>query len=242
MNKDINISDCQLMFGDCLERMKEIPDDSIDLIVTDPPYKLTSGGCKPSGNFNIVFNRTNYAGISSGKMFNIPDFNEWLGNAYRILKNGTHFYCMTNDKNLNNIINESLKVGFKEVNILVWDKGMHVPTPYYMKNIEFILLFRKGKARKIINMGSTSLIKIKGIFGTKVHPSEKPIKLMEHFILNSSLENDIILDPFMGSGSTGVACVNANRKFIGIELDEKYYDISCQRIKDAINEKNQSLF
>lgn len=242
MDKDLKLDDCQLMFGDCIERMKEIPDNSIDCIVTDPPYKLTSGGCKSVGNFNIVFNRTNYYGKSSGIMFNVPDFNQWLGNVYRILKNGTHFYCMTNDKNLNNIINEALKVGFKEVNILVWDKGMHVPIPYYMKNIEFILLFRKGNARKINNMGSTSLIKIKGILGVKVHPSEKPIKLMEHFILNSSNKNDIIFDPFMGSGSTGVACVNTNRKFIGIELDDKYYDISCKRIEDTIKDKKQLLF
>jgi site-specific DNA-methyltransferase (adenine-specific) len=240
--KDLFMGNCHLMLGDCLERMKEIPDNSIDCIVTDPPYKLTSGGRKPRENFNIVFNRTNYHDLSRGLMFNVPDFNQWLGNVYRILKNGTHFYCMTNDKNLNNIMNEALKVGFKEVNILVWDKGMHVPLPYYMKNIEFILLFRKGNARKINNMGSTSLIKIKGIYGVKVHPSEKPIKLMEHFILNSSNKNDIIFDPFMGSGTTGLACINTNRKFIGIELDEKYYDISCKRIKEAINEKKQQLF
>ena len=91
-------------------------------------------------------------------------------------------------------------------------------------------------------MGNTSLIKIKGIFGTKVHPSEKPIKLMEHFILNSSLENDIVLDPFMGSGSTGAACVNTNRRFIGIEKDDNYFEIAQKRIGEAIKQKQQTLF
>ena len=65
---------------------------------------------------------------------------------------------------------------------------------------------------------------------------------MKYLIKTYSNENDMVLDNTMGSGTTGVACVNTNRKLIGIELDEKYYDISCQRIKDAINEKKQTLF
>ena len=74
------------------------------------------------------------------------------------------------------------------------------------------------------------------------HPTQKPVALLEYLINTYSNEGELVLDNTMGSGSTGVACVNTNRKFIGIELDEKYYDISCQRIKDAINEKKQLLF
>ena len=86
-----------------------------------------------------------------------------------------------------------------------------------------------------------SVIEIDSEFKT-VHPTQKPIKLIEYLIKTYSNDGDIILDNCMGSGSTGVSCVNTNRKFIGIELDEKYYDISCKRITDAINEKKQSLF
>ncbi len=78
--------------------------------------------------------------------------------------------------------------------------------------------------------------------GKNLHDTEKPIKLMSILIENSTNIGDVVLEPFMGIGSTGVASVNTNRKFIGIELDEKYYDISCKRITDAINEKKQSLF
>ena len=74
------------------------------------------------------------------------------------------------------------------------------------------------------------------------HPTQKSVNLLEYLIKTYTNENDLVLDNTMGSGSTGVACVNTNRKFIGIELDEKYYDISCKRITDAINEKKQSLF
>ena len=114
---------------------------------------------------------------------------------------------------------------------------MHTPLPYYMKNIEFIVLFRKGKARKINNMGSFALIDIKGIKGNKVHPSEKPYQLIQHLILNSSCENDTILDCFMGSCSSGIASVVNYRIFIGIELDTNYFNIGKNRIENAINSK-----
>lgn len=78
--------------------------------------------------------------------------------------------------------------------------------------------------------------------GNNLHDTENPVNLMKILIQNSTSTGDIVLEPFMGIGATGVACVNTNRKFIGIELDEKYYDISCKRINDAIREKQQQLF
>ena len=75
-----------------------------------------------------------------------------------------------------------------------------------------------------------------------VHPTQKPVALLEYLIKTYTNEGETVLDNCMGSGSTGVACVNTNRNFIGIELDEKYYDISCKRIKEAIREKEQDLF
>ena len=214
---------------DCLEGMKRIPDGSVDLVVTDPPYKLTSGGCK--GKSKIIFNQTYYIGKSRGQMFKIPPFEPWLKECFRVLKNGSHFYCMTNDKNLKDILVLAEKCGFKEVNILVWKKWMHTPLPYYMKNVEFIILFRKGSARKIKNMGDYTLIEnFKGIRATKMHPSEKPSSLMERLLDNSSNEGDTILDPFMGSGTTAIACINTNRNYIGFEMDRGYYDLAQQRI------------
>ena len=206
--------------------LNKLPDECIDLVVTDPPYKLTSGGCKNTKIGGICGNNKNKF-ISNGKVFKYNNIKsiDWFNELYRVLKNGSHCYIMCNDKHMQEYLNNAEKVGFKEVNILIWNKGMHTPTQYYMKCCEFILMFRKGKSKYINNMGSKTLINIKGLKGNKKHPSEKPIDLMEFLILNSSNENDIVLDPFMGVGSTILASIKNNRKYIGYEIDKKYYDI-----------------
>lgn len=79
--------------------------------------------------------------------------------------------------------------------------------------------------------GTKNILKIPNILGNKKHPTEKPVELLKVLIENSSNEGDIIMDCFMGSGSTGIACINTNRKFVGIEIDKKYYDIAVERIK-----------
>ena len=235
MNENI-----RLFNGDCLEVMDKLIEQGVkvDAIITDPPYKLTSGG-HANTKIKGCIGRIENEHAKTGNIFshNKITFKDWFGKAYQLLKDGTHFYCMCNDKNLQGVLNAGEEAGFKEVNVLVWEKGMHTPTQYYMKNVEFIVLFRKGKAKYINNMGSFALIKIHGVRGNKIHPSEKPVELMKHLIENSTNENDLILDPFIGSGSTGVACINTNRKFIGIELDEKYFNIASDRIHKALSEK-----
>lgn len=228
----------KLYNGDCLEVLKNIESESIDLCIIDPPYRLTSGGVKGTEIRGSIGRKKN-ENMSSGKVFkhNSIKSEEWFKEIYRVMKDETHLYVMCNDKYVQEYLNNAEKAGFKEVNILVWSKGMHTPTQYYMKNIEFILLFRKGRAKYINNMGSFALIDIKGIRGNKVHPSEKPYNLMQHLVLNSSNENDLVLDCFMGSGSTGVACINTNRRFIGIELDENYFNISKKRIEESLDKE-----
>ena len=137
----------------------------------------------------------------------------------------------SNWSNLNRIITETEKVGFKLQNILVWAKDNKVMNHYYMGQTEFILLFRKGGAKDINDMGTSNFIQIPNI-KNKLHPTQKPIDLMKVLIENSSNENDIVLDCFCGSGSTGVACLESNRNFIGCEIDKKYYDIAVERIKE----------
>ena len=218
-----------LKCGDCLKLMKDIPDKSIDLVVTDPPYKIVQGGCT---NKAVRLKGSNQEQLKKGTLFNNNSikFNEWIPEVYRVLKNNSHCYIMSNDRNINELLNVCEKVGFKLLNILVWGKSKHSPNRYYLKNCEFIVFLRKGKAKNINNMGTKQLLLIDNV-ENKNHPSEKPIKLMEILIKNSSNEQDKVLDPFMGSGSTGVACINTNRNFIGIELDEKYFKIAKERIE-----------
>lgn len=217
--------------GDCIKVLPTMADESVDCVITDPPYKLVSGGHFKAA---VRFNRVTEEMIKSGKLFEVPDIDWWMPQLYRVLRNGGHFYCMTNDKNLQGLLTAAQNARFHLLNILVWDKGMATPIQFYRKDVEFILFLCKGKAKWIKNLGDTALIRgCKGIFGTKVHPSEKPLSLMEHLINNSTAEGDVVLDPFMGSGSTGVACRNTNRKFIGIELVKEYYEIAVKRIDVA---------
>lgn len=236
------MSECkkEILLGDSIELMRTFDVESIDLCVTDPPYKLTSGGCK--GGLKIEMNTITREEKESGIMFEIPPFYRWMDELFRIMKNDTHFYCMSNQKNLSQIILDGEKVGFKVLNILVWDKGMHTPLGYYMQNIEFVVLFRKGGARKINNMGSTALVSIKGIRGNKIHPSEKPVELYDHFILNSSKENDICIDPFGGSGTIIESCLKNKRQFIAIEKDPNHFEKMKKRGDFNKKFETQTLF
>ena len=230
------MQDLKLWNGNCLELMKDSPDESIDLVVTDPPYKLVSGGCTGKGSKATTgcLNR-NRNSVKQGKLFEHNDitFAEWIPEVFRVLKANTHCYIMVNGRNLSELQNECQKAGFVYQNLLVWNKGNVTPNKWYMNQCEFILMLRKGKAKNIKNMGASTLLNIPNIIGKKVHPTEKPVELIKLLIENSTDENDVVFDPFMGSGSTGVACLNTNRKFIGIELDSEYFAIAKDRIEDV---------
>ena len=129
-------------------------------------------------------------------------------------------------------MNKSLAVGFKHINLLVWEKNNCTPSQFYMKNCEYTLLLRKGKSKYINDIGGSKTVhKFNNIIGNKVHPTEKPEELMKFYVENSSDRGDTVLDMFMGSGSTGVAALNTNRKFIGVEMEENYFDIGASRME-----------
>ena len=220
-----------LIHGDCLEKMKNIPDKSIDMVLTDPPYRLKSGGRvgnkTPRGGVFTI----NNGDLKSGKFFthNDIDFSEWLPEAYRIMREDSHCLVFINNHNLFPLLATALKL-FKLKNILVWNKGNKNAHRNYMLQVEFIVLLGKGRCRGINSMGSANLLNFKNKSGGKLHPTQKPIDLLEHLISNSSDEGDLVLDLFMGSGSTGVACKNLNRNFIGIEKDDNYFEIARNRI------------
>lgn len=226
--------------SDCLDYFKTIPSESIDLCITDCPYKIVSGGCTKTA-FNIketggILNKRGQVSdnIKKGKIFdhNEIKFSQWLPELYRIMKPQSHIYIMINARNLKNLQTEAEKAGFKFQNLLVWDKGNHVVNAYYLNSYELILMLRKGPAKYINNMGTSNILRIPNIKGTKTHPTEKPVELLKILIENSSSEEDTVIDPFMGTGSTGIACMETNRNFIGVEIDEKYFNIAAERIKD----------
>ena len=238
---------------DCLEGLKELPDESIDLLVTDCPYRLIGGGVSTSDNAmhgilgrgakksiaeKWIKNEKQHELAKSGKLFDNNDieFSQWLPEVYRVLKPKTHAYIMVNGRNLKELQQEAENVGFKFQNLLVWEKNNSVSNKFYMLQSEFILMLRKGGERWINEMGTSNIIKCSNIIGNKNHPTEKPVPLMEVLIRNSSNPEDIVLDPFAGSGSTLLAARKLNRHFIGYEIDKEYYDVINQRL-DNDNEQ-----
>ena len=172
-----------------------------------------------------------------GKVFNHNDITikDYASEIYRILKDGSHCYIMTNNKNLQDMLNTLTGVGFSFIKCLIWDKGNKIMGQFYMSQFEYIIFLRKGRGVKINNCGTSDLLSIpnkktKDENGKNIHDTEKPVDLMKILVENSSQVGDTVLDPFMGSGSTGVACKELNRNFIGIELDKQYFDIATKRI------------
>ena len=226
----------ELHHGDSLALMKNIPDGSVDLIVTDPPYRCISGGRAGKKN-----QPTGILMKNDGKLFdhNNVKASEFFPELYRVLKDNAQCYVMVNLLNLQEFMTEATKAGFKIHNLLIWKKNNATPNKWYMKNCEFTLFLYKGKAKYINDCGSKQCHEFDNIHGRKTHPTEKPVELMEYYILNSSAENDTVLDPFMGSGSTGVACMRTGRNFIGMELDERYFSVADARMaplqREAIN-------
>lgn len=219
---------------DCLKILKNINDESIDLIATDPPYKLTKRGS--SGTMGGYWKGQK---AKQGTVFNNNDIEikDYIYELYRVLKEKSILYIMCNNKNLQDMLNEGVKAGFHFVKSLIWEKSNKICGTYYMGCYEYILLFRKGGHRPINKCGTPDILKIpirkiKDEKGKNLHDTEKPVELMKILIENSSDEKDIVLDPFMGIGTTGIACKETNRNFIGIEIDEKYFNTAKERIEN----------
>ena len=227
------MEDIILKNSDVLEELSLIPDEYFDMAIIDPPYILnkTTGGISKTGIVDKW--QGNIKGSDrKASILNDIKFEKWLPEVYRVLKDNSHCYIWTNDKNLADLQKEAEKVGFRLHNILIWKKNNCTPNRWYMKTCEFILFLYKGKAKPINNKGSSQFFVYKNKNGKeKLHPTEKPVDLIKELIYNSSNENDIVLDCFMGCGSTGVACLETNRRFYGIELDEKYFKIAKRRIE-----------
>lgn len=221
-----------LFNANCKDIFSQIEDSSIDLIITDPPYKVTARG--NAGNSGGMLQKKENM---QGRVFLHNDINcvEYAHEFYRILKDGGHCYIMTNHVNLIEMLNTFTDAGFHFIKNLIWDKGNKIMGQYYMSQYEYIMFFRKGKGVKINHCGTSDILsvpnkKTKGLDGKNLHDTEKPVELMKILIENSSKPNETVLDAFMGIGSTGVAAVELNRHFIGIEMDENYYYIAKNRI------------
>lgn len=221
-----------LICGDCIEKMERLieEENTFDLIITDPPYGI-----------NYKTNRRKDKNHDFCSTIEYDEDTEISKKAlpllYKLLKDGGAMYLFTQDSVLAETLNLVKESGFKLKNILVWDKGNWSAGDLkgaYGKRTEFIIYVVKG--RHILNPISDTkrhhnILEFSRVVGKKqVHQNQKPVYLLEFLIKKSSNGGDWVFDPFMGSGSTGVACKKLNRNFIGIELDKKYFEIAKERM------------
>lgn len=232
-----------LMQGDCLGRMKEIPDGSVDMVLTDPPYGTTA--CKWDTVIDLprMWERLKRIVKPNGAI--VMTASQPFTSAL-VMSNPRMFkYCWVWDKKKGgNIMSLKWQPYKVHEDVVVFCKGSinyyPIKTPQKERTGK---TYSAGQANGIKNYGDERVYRDKhpksivGISNAnqkgKSHPTQKPVALMEYLIRTYTNEGDTVLDFTMGSGSTGVACANTNRKFIGIELDDGYFNVAKERILNA---------
>ena len=215
-----------LMQGDCLELMQSIPDGSVDMVLTDPPYGMNyqSNRRTATDKFEKIQNDEGLGWLD-----------EFVDECWRVMADNTAAYVFCSWHKVD-IFKQAFERNFKLKNVIVWVKNNHGSGDLkgaYAPKHEFILYMHKGRSL-FRNGRTTDVVMADKVSGAKmVHSTEKPVPLLENFITNNSDKSQLVLDPFMGSGSTGVACANLGRSFVGIELDADYFDIAQSRINEA---------
>lgn len=219
------IGDSTLYLGNAMEIMPTL--ESVDLICTDAPYLVATGG-KSEGRGGW---QADYA--NDGKIVTCDlDWSDWLPLAYQVLKNDRQAYFMSDGKNMFAAHAAAIAAGFKLHEPYVWDKRSASPNRWGMKVCEFTLFMRKGKAFTIADPSTKTLFSMFQRDET-AHRTEKPVELMSQYVCNSTRPGQMVLDPFMGVGTTGVAAIRYGRRFTGIEIEARWFDAACERITKA---------
>mgnify|MGYP004714873551 FL=1 len=229
----------KLYQGDCLDIINNI--EVVDCIITDIPYNISK-----KNNFKTMKDRTGRNGI---------DFGEWdkgfeeenLIQFISLIKSGGSFILFHSFEQFGKLKEIFENNGLMLKDKLIWEKTNPMPRNRdrrYISNIEILSWYVKPKNKWTFNRQNgkyeSSVLKYPSESGggfRRYHPTQKNLKMIEYLIKIHTNENDVVLDPFMGSGTTGVACMNLNRRFMGIELDESYFNIAKNRIEEALIDK-----
>ena len=216
----------EIIHGDCLDVMREMPDKFVDLVVTDPPYLMNyrSNRRTKKDKFDYIQNDKNADDLIA----------EYLWECFRVLKDNTAIYVFCSWHNVD-FFKQEFEKHFNLKNLIVWNKNNHGAGDLkgsYAPKHELLLFGNKGKAvfrkKRIPDVVDFPKVASENL----LHPVEKPIGLLEIFILNSSMRESLVFDGFAGSGTTAIAALNTGRFFIGIEKEEKYVGIARKRIAE----------
>ncbi|MGX9134338.1 DNA-methyltransferase [Rummeliibacillus sp. JY-2-4R] len=245
------IEGCKLIKGNSLEILKQIPDNSIDLIFADPPYFLSNGGITCQAGKMVSVDKGEW---DKAKDLTMDEFNfDFLKEAQRIIKDTGSIWVSGTFHNMYSIGHCMQKLEMKLLNNITWQKSNPSPNlscRMFTHSTETIIWARKNEkskhyfdyeAMKLEN--NNKQMKDVWTFSTTKssekkfgkHPTQKPLELLMRIIRASSKKGDLVLDPFLGSGTTGVACANLERNFIGIDIEKEYLDIAQKRIYDCVS-------
>lgn len=245
-----NKGDFKLIYGDTFEMLKNFDNEFADMIFADPPYFLSNNGVTCSGGKMVSVNKGEWdkaIEVSEKHRFN----RAWIKECYRVLKNSGTIWISGTLHNIYSIGMALEQEGFKIINNITWQKTNPPPNlacKTFTHSTETILWARKNLP-KIKYKFNYSLMKelnnnkqMKDVWTTSLtkpsekkqgkHPTQKPLELLERIILASTYENDMILDPFCGSSTTGIAASKLKRKYIGIDNTKEYLDLSIRRYQE----------
>ena len=208
--------------GDCLALLNNIPDSSVDCVITDPPYGIGyQSNMKKNKDLPMFYDR------------NTAWMSEFMYKAHKAMKNDAHMYMFCPQQKIDEF-KQKIECFFILKNILVWNKGgfgMGDLDGSYAPSYEFILFAVKEQGRKLNGKRDKDVLDY-GKVKPQYHPTQKPVDLIEFLIAKSTNEGDLVLDPFMGSGTTGIACFRKNRRFAGMEISEDYFKVAKERIEN----------
>jgi site-specific DNA-methyltransferase (adenine-specific) len=211
---------------DAVDWLRAQPAESIDLVVTDPAYESLEKH-RAVGTTT----RLKHSKASSNDWFSVfPNarFGELFDEAFRVLKRNTHLYLFCDAETMFIAKPEAERAGFRFWKPLVWDKQAIGMGYHYRARYEFILFFEKGK-RRLNDLGIADVISVPRIH--RGYPAEKPPAVSEVLIKQSTVPGEIVADPFMGSGSVGVAALQSGRRFRGTDLNPEAVRLSAERMR-----------
>ena len=234
-----------LIKGNCLDVLKSMPDESVDLTLTDPPYNL--GNFMRDRDTNLVKMRENFFGNAGWDNLSFERWSECMDMFFaeqaRIIRDGGSMVVFMSLIRVETLMQIASDNGFYYKTTGIWHKTNPMPRNmnlHFINSVEGWIYFVKKKRTGTFNnntsaihdfIESSSTPKKEKKYGG--HPTQKPEKIMQHFVQLLSNPGDVVLDPFMGSGTTGVVSKQLGRSFIGVELEENYFDIALKRISDV---------
>lgn len=245
-------NNAKLVLADAFEYLKSLPDKSIDVIATDPPYFLSNGGISNSGGKQVSVNKGEWD--EKGDMDVEAFYNKVLEESYRVLKDDGTLWIFGSMHNIYIIGYLLPKVGFKILNNITWQKSNPAPNlskRMFTHSTETILWAKKKDGKQLFNYDhmrelnnhkqmkdvwtTSTITKSEKRFGK--HPTQKPLAVMIRLLEASTNNKSLVLDPFVGSGTTAVAGKFLNIRVIGVDSEEGFLDIAKHRIEDFQNEK-----